>query len=69
MLRARSGFWYGQVETVDDYDEYCHYAAGLVGLGLLKLLLTSGLETLTPDWQQISNSTGLFLQVCISITI
>ena len=58
-----------QVETVDEYDEYCHYAAGLVGLGLSKLLLASGLEVLTPDWKQISNSTGLFLQVCISITI
>ncbi|KAL0872584.1 hypothetical protein Bca101_022289 [Brassica carinata] len=51
-----------EVETVDDYDEYCHYAAGLVGLGLSKLLLASGLEILTPDWKQISNSTGLFLQ-------
>ncbi|KAF2583850.1 hypothetical protein F2Q70_00033953 [Brassica cretica] len=50
------------VETVDEYDEYCHYAAGLVGLGLSKLLLASGLEVLTPDWKQISNSTGLFLQ-------
>uniref|UniRef100_A0A0D3A1Y4 squalene synthase n=1 Tax=Brassica oleracea var. oleracea TaxID=109376 RepID=A0A0D3A1Y4_BRAOL len=51
-----------EVETVDEYDEYCHYAAGLVGLGLSKLLLASGLEVLTPDWKQISNSTGLFLQ-------
>ncbi|KAF8112266.1 hypothetical protein N665_0065s0048 [Sinapis alba] len=51
-----------EVEMVDDYDEYCHFAAGLVGLGLSKLLLTSGLEILTPDWKQISNSTGLFLQ-------
>ncbi|CAA7047528.1 unnamed protein product [Microthlaspi erraticum] len=51
-----------EVETVDDYDEYCHYAAGLVGLGLSKLFLASELETLTPDWEQISNSTGLFLE-------
>ncbi|WZY86383.1 hypothetical protein YC2023_032767 [Brassica napus] len=51
-----------EVETVDDYDEYCHYAAGLVGLGMSKLLLSSELETVTPNWEQLSNSTGLFLQ-------
>ncbi|KAF8109696.1 hypothetical protein N665_0093s0049 [Sinapis alba] len=51
-----------EVETVDDYDEYCHYAAGLVGSGLSKLFLTSQLEVLTPDWEHISNSMGLFLQ-------
>ncbi|WZZ42958.1 hypothetical protein YC2023_039217 [Brassica napus] len=50
------------VETVDDYDEYCHYAAGLVGLGLSKLFLISQLEVMTPDWEQLSNSMGLFLQ-------
>ena len=26
-----------QVVTVDDYDKYCHYVAGLVGIGLSKL--------------------------------
>ena len=52
-----------QVETVDDYDEYCHYVAGLVGLGLSKLFLASGSEVLLPDWEHISNSMGLFLQV------
>ncbi|CAL9228004.1 unnamed protein product [Arabidopsis halleri] len=51
-----------EVETIDDYDEYCHYAAGLVGLGLSKIFIASELEILTPDWKQISNSTGLFLQ-------
>ncbi|XP_010437579.1 PREDICTED: squalene synthase 1 isoform X1 [Camelina sativa] len=51
-----------EVETVDDYDEYCHYVAGLVGLGLSKLFLAGGSEVLTPDWEAISNSMGLFLQ-------
>ncbi|KAG7540365.1 Squalene synthase-like [Arabidopsis thaliana x Arabidopsis arenosa] len=51
-----------EVETVDDYDEYCHYVAGLVGLGLSKLFLAAGTEVLTPDWEAISNSMGLFLQ-------
>ncbi|GAB2291763.1 squalene synthetase-like protein [Dionaea muscipula] len=49
-----------EVETIDDYDEYCHYVAGLVGLGLSKLFHTSGLENLAPD--SLSNSMGLFLQ-------
>ncbi|KAK6121489.1 hypothetical protein DH2020_044768 [Rehmannia glutinosa] len=49
-----------EVETVDDYDEYCHYVAGLVGLGLSKLFHASGKEDLLSD--SLSNSMGLFLQ-------
>ncbi|KVI04147.1 Squalene/phytoene synthase [Cynara cardunculus var. scolymus] len=49
-----------EVETVDDYEEYCHYVAGHVGLGLSKLFHASGKETLLPD--SISNSMGIFLQ-------
>ncbi|XP_020533524.1 squalene synthase 1 isoform X2 [Jatropha curcas] len=49
-----------EVETIDDYDEYCHYVAGLVGLGLSKLFHASELEDLAPD--VLSNSMGLFLQ-------
>ncbi|XP_061957566.1 squalene synthase 2 isoform X1 [Populus nigra] len=49
-----------EVETIDDYDEYCHYVAGLVGLGLSKLFHASELEDLASD--SISNSMGLFLQ-------
>uniref|UniRef100_A0A7C8YTT5 Squalene synthase n=1 Tax=Opuntia streptacantha TaxID=393608 RepID=A0A7C8YTT5_OPUST len=49
-----------EVETVEDYDEYCHYVAGLVGLGLSKLFHNSGLEDLVSD--DLSNSMGLFLQ-------
>ncbi|KAJ6739145.1 FARNESYL-DIPHOSPHATE FARNESYLTRANSFERASE [Salix koriyanagi] len=49
-----------EVESIDDYDEYCHYVAGLVGLGLSKLFHASGLEDLAPD--SLSNSMGLFLQ-------
>lgn len=52
-----------QVETTDDYDEYCHYVAGLVGLGLSKLFHASGKEDLASD--SLSNSMGLFLQVWI----
>ncbi|GMJ05622.1 squalene synthase 1 [Hibiscus trionum] len=49
-----------EVETVADYDEYCHYVAGLVGLGLSKLFHAYGSEDLAPD--SLSNSMGLFLQ-------
>jgi len=49
-----------EVDTVGDYDEYCHYVAGLVGLGLSKLFHNSGLEDLASD--SLSNSMGLFLQ-------
>lgn len=48
------------METIDDYDEYCHYVAGLVGLGLSKLFHASGKEDLASD--SLSNSMGLFLQ-------
>jgi farnesyl-diphosphate farnesyltransferase len=49
-----------EVETIEDYDEYCHYVAGLVGLGLSKLFHASGSENLALD--SLSNSMGLFLQ-------
>ncbi|XP_074313256.1 squalene synthase 2-like isoform X3 [Silene latifolia] len=49
-----------EVETVNDYDEYCHYVAGLVGFGLSKLFHKSGLEDLTPE--NLSNAMGVLLQ-------
>jgi len=49
------------VETVDDYDEYCHFVSGLIGLGLSKLFHASGAEDLAPD--SLSNSMALILQV------
>ncbi|KMT00351.1 hypothetical protein BVRB_9g216610 [Beta vulgaris subsp. vulgaris] len=49
-----------EVETIVDYDEYCHYVAGLVGLGLSKLFHNAGLEDLAPEY--LSNNMGLFLQ-------
>jgi farnesyl-diphosphate farnesyltransferase len=49
-----------EVETISDYNEYCHYAAGLAGLGLSRLFYASGLEEFPPDI--LSNSMGLFIQ-------
>nr|ADG36711.1 squalene synthase 1 [Glycyrrhiza uralensis] len=60
MGAGMAKFICNEVETVDDYDEYCHYVAGLVGLGLSKLFHASGKEDLAPD--HLSNSMGLFLQ-------
>ena len=54
-----------QVETLEEYDEYCHYVAGLIGYGLSRLFHAAGLEDLAPD--NLSNSMGLFLQVCLRL--
>ncbi len=52
-----------EVESVDDYNLYCHYVAGLVGIGLSRLFSASGLESPNlKDRHELSNSMGLFLQ-------
>lgn len=51
------------VQTVKDYDLYCHYVAGLVGEGLTHLIVEAGFGT--PDLDanpQLYESMGLFLQ-------
>ncbi|GFP85928.1 squalene synthase [Phtheirospermum japonicum] len=60
MGAGMAKFIYKEVETIDDYDEYCHYVAGLVGLGLSKIFHASGKEDLVSD--NLPNSIGLFLQ-------
>mmetsp|Transcript_11390 Transcript_11390/g.42773 ORF Transcript_11390/g.42773 Transcript_11390/m.42773 type:complete len:417 (-) Transcript_11390:113-1363(-) len=52
------------VDTVEEYNEYCHYVAGLVGLGLTDLFVASGLErkSLKESKSTHANSMGLFLQ-------
>lgn len=58
---ATTGTMY--LDTIADYDLYCHYVAGLVGEGLSRLWSASGKEA---DWLQhqleLSNSMGLLLQ-------
>ena len=52
------------VDTVADYDLYCHYVAGLVGEGLTDLMVLAKFadsDVLTDNYQ-LSNSMGLFLQ-------
>ncbi|KAI8908552.1 isoprenoid synthase domain-containing protein [Gorgonomyces haynaldii] len=52
-----------KVDTLEDYNLYTHYVAGLVGHGLTRLFVSSGLES--QDLIQkldIANEMGLFLQ-------
>ena len=49
--------------TMDDYNLYCHYVAGLVGEGLSSLFARSGLEDASLESQlDLANDMGLFLQ-------
>lgn len=51
------------MDTTEQYDSYCHYVAGLVGIGLSQIFTLSGSEfnDLTKH-EKLSNSMGLFLQ-------
>ena len=52
-----------KVVTKKDYDLYCHYVAGLVGIGLSHLFSGSGLEDLAvAESEETANHMGLFLQ-------
>lgn len=43
--------------------QYCHYVAGLVGIGLSQLFSASGLEgSIVGQDQRLANNMGLFLQ-------
>lgn len=51
------------VDSVKDYDKYCHYVAGLVGYGLSDLFSASGREEESLRRElRLSNSCGLSLQ-------
>jgi len=51
------------VMTVPDYELYCHYVAGLVGEGLTRLFVKSGLATpKLMDRPELTESMGQFLQ-------
>lgn len=51
------------IDTVESYNLYCHYVAGLVGHGLSALFVASGLEAPRLQTEErLSNSMGLFLQ-------
>ncbi|KAJ3299859.1 bifunctional farnesyl-diphosphate farnesyltransferase/squalene synthase [Borealophlyctis nickersoniae] len=52
-----------KVVTIEDYNLYTHYVAGLVGLGLTGLFVASGLENpALAQHEKLANEMGLFLQ-------
>ncbi|KAK3764574.1 hypothetical protein RRG08_066438 [Elysia crispata] len=52
-----------KVDTLEEWDEYCHYVAGLVGIGLARLFSASGLEESSLGMDTaLANRVGLFLQ-------
>ncbi|KAI9198778.1 hypothetical protein LWI28_021969 [Acer negundo] len=48
------------VETMDDYEEYCHYVTGPIGIGMFKIFEASGKQDLAPE--NLSSIMGVFLQ-------
>lgn len=49
--------------TVEEYNRYCHFVAGLVGEGLSRLFAVSGLESSSMSKEiHLSDQMGLFLQ-------
>lgn len=52
------------VNTIADYDLYCHYVAGIVGEGLTDLIDLAGFAKFDPavDKYHLANSMGAFLQ-------
>lgn len=63
MGNGMADFSEKKVHSIEDYDLYCHYVAGLVGVGLSGLFSASGAENpWLKDQHQLSNSMGLLLQ-------
>ena len=64
MGAGMADFTQKKVESIRDYELYCHYVAGLVGIGMIKLFANSGYEDESlRNKEIIANSMGLFLQV------
>ncbi|MGB5236255.1 MAG: squalene synthase [Flavobacteriaceae bacterium] len=63
MGKGMAEFVEREVDTIEDYNLYCHYVAGLVGIGLSRIFSASGLEDEHVQLQEgLANSMGLFLQ-------
>lgn len=63
MANGMCDFLQRPVVTKEDYDLYCHYVAGLVGHGLVRLFAQSGYEAAkVADDLTNANHMGLFLQ-------
>eukprot|EP00002_Diphylleia_rotans_P018115 TRINITY_DN3513_c0_g1_i2.p1 TRINITY_DN3513_c0_g1~~TRINITY_DN3513_c0_g1_i2.p1 ORF type:complete len:472 (-),score=105.75 TRINITY_DN3513_c0_g1_i2:593-2008(-) len=56
------------IVSIEDYDLYCHYAAGLVGVGLTRIMALSNLEDSSiADDERLANSMAVFLQKTVTI--
>jgi len=63
MGNGMADFVEAEIITIEDYDLYCHYVAGLVGIGLSELFAASEIESKELESQKmLANSMGLFLQ-------
>ena len=64
MGKGMADFIESEVNTLKDWDVYCHYVAGLVGIGLSDLWAGSKLEEkkFKTEMEDLSNAMGLFLQ-------
>jgi farnesyl-diphosphate farnesyltransferase len=63
MGKGMADFSEKEINQLADFDLYCHYVAGLVGIGLSGLFVASRLENLSlNDRGRNSNDMGLFLQ-------
>ncbi|KAI3388656.1 hypothetical protein SNEBB_005737 [Seison nebaliae] len=65
MAKGMIHFLTHDVVTIEDWEEYCHYVAGLVGHGLSRLFAESQLENETmksDDILALAKKMGLFLQ-------
>ena len=63
MAAGMNKYAHQKVDSYEDWDDYCHYVAGLVGIGLSQLFLASDLEKSEKLKDEfLSNEMGLFLQ-------
>lgn len=63
MATGMNKYAHETVGSYKDWDDYCYYVAGLVGIGLSRLFLASKLETSAKlSNKNLSNEMGLFLQ-------
>ncbi len=63
MGEGMAEFAQKEILTMDDFNRYCHYVAGLVGIGLTRLFISNNPDALDLKVKdEISNSMGLFLQ-------
>ncbi|KAJ6661217.1 hypothetical protein lerEdw1_015354 [Lerista edwardsae] len=63
MGNGMAEFLEKKVDSEKEWDKYCHYVAGLVGIGLSRLFAASELEDpVVGQDTELANSMGLFLQ-------